>query len=68
MTKTLLALSAHVFVPAVTVQLGRVPVHTGTPVEAVQTVRANKQAYAEAESRAQSRVTPAAAFASLLQG
>ena len=31
-------------------------------VEAVQTVRANKEAYAEAESRARSRVTPAAAL------
>jgi ATP-dependent 26S proteasome regulatory subunit len=37
-------------------------------VEAVQTVRANKEAYAEAESRAGAQVTPAAAFASLLQG
>ncbi len=37
-------------------------------VEAVQTVRANKQCYAEAESRAQSRVSPMAAFASLMGG
>ena len=37
-------------------------------VEAVQTVRANKQSYAGAESSARSRVQPAAAFASLLQG
>jgi ATP-dependent 26S proteasome regulatory subunit len=37
-------------------------------VEAVQTVRANKEAYAEAQSRAQACMTPAAAFASLLQG
>ena len=37
-------------------------------VQAVQTVRANKQAYAEAESRARSQVSPAAAFASLLHG
>jgi ATP-dependent 26S proteasome regulatory subunit len=37
-------------------------------VEAVQTVRANKGAYAEAESRARSLMTPAAAFASLLHG
>jgi ATP-dependent 26S proteasome regulatory subunit len=36
--------------------------------EAVQTVRANKQSYALAENRARSRVTPASAFASLLQG
>jgi SpoVK/Ycf46/Vps4 family AAA+-type ATPase len=37
-------------------------------VEAVQTVRTNKEAYAAAESRARSRMTPAAAFASLLHG
>jgi ATP-dependent 26S proteasome regulatory subunit len=36
--------------------------------EAVQTVLANKRSYAAAESRARSQVTPAAAFASLLQG
>jgi transitional endoplasmic reticulum ATPase len=36
-------------------------------VEAVQTVRANKQSYEAAQSRARSGVTPAAAFASLMQ-
>jgi transitional endoplasmic reticulum ATPase len=37
-------------------------------VEAVKTVRANKQSYDAAESCARSRATPAAAYASLMRG
>jgi transitional endoplasmic reticulum ATPase len=37
-------------------------------VEAVQTVRTNKQSYEAAESRARCQVTPAAALASLMRG